>query len=160
MMKIILKNGFTLVEILIVITILLLISVIIFRGTLEFSKDYLTVRDDTIKIKSILESAKNKAFIGELDSDWGVYFVNSTSIYYLFSGSSFNMSDNFSQFYLNDNNIFIDPATNSVKEIIFKKYTSNTPTSTKISISSRNSKIISNIFINRFGNIDFEIKRQ
>lgn len=159
-MKIILKKCFTIIEILIVIFILLAISTVIFKSSLEFSKDYFTVKDDITKIKTVLESAKNKAFLGELDSDWGVYFENSTSIYYLFAGSSFNNSQNFSQYFLDDNNIFTDPPANSIKEIVFKKYSGYTGTSTKVSISSLNSKVKGDIFINQFGNIDIEIKRE
>ena len=155
-LKIIKNISFTLVEILIVIILLLGIFAIFSKPLLQFSQDYFTVYNDTIKIKATLEKARDNAIIGLENKDWGVYFVNSTSAYYLFSGNSFNSASNYSQFFLEQNNIFIDPSQGQTKEIIFKKQLGYT-TSSQISISSVNRRITSKIFINRFGNIEFEI---
>ena len=152
-------KAFTIVEILIVASILFFISAVFLRPLINISKDYSTVRSDTFKIKAVLETAQNKATIQESNSDWGVYFVGSSSSYYLFSGPSFSSSTNYYTYFLDENDIFLDPNSSSVKEIIFKKGSGYTNYAT-ITISSYNQKVISNIFVNPFGNIDFEIKKQ
>ena len=153
------KSAFTIVEILLVVSILFFISTFFLRSFLNIPKDYSSVQNDTFKIKSILETARNKALINESDSDWGVYFVGSSSSYYLFSSTTFASSTNYYQYFLDENNIFLDPSSSSVKEIVFQRHTGYTNPAT-ITISSFNGKVISNIFVNPFGNIDFEIKKQ
>lgn len=122
----------------------------------QISQDYSSVYNDTIRIKAVLEKARDNAILSLENQNWGVYLVNSTSVYYLFSGDSFETSKNYSQFFLDGNNIFIEPPVGQTKEVIFQKQTGYT-TSTQISIASFNQKIRSIISVNIFGNIDFEI---
>lgn len=126
------------------------------RPMLQVSKNYFAVYNDTIQVKAILEKARDNAIIGLENQDWGVYIVNSTSAYYLFSGNSFASSTNYSQFFLDKNNIFVDPPENQTKEIIFKKQFGYT-TATQISIVPTDRQITSTISINNFGNINFKI---
>lgn len=155
--KIIIKNkSFTLVEILIVVSLLVGIFVIFLSSFLKISKEYFSLYNDTVKIKAILEQARESSVLGLENQSWGVYFVNSSSAYYLFSGSSFISSTNYSQFFLESSNIFSDPAQNQTKEVIFQKYSGFT-TSTQIKIKSKNKPLESIIYVNRVGNIEFEI---
>ena len=107
-MKNIIKQSFSLIEITVVISIFLLIVTIFFSRFFEFSGDYASISGDLNSIKKTLETAREKALIGEEYTNWGVYFENSSSAYYLFAGQSFASSIKFFKNYLNPNNKFLN----------------------------------------------------
>jgi len=88
------KKGFTLTELLIVIVIIMLIIVFVYLSLFRrkgFSELYLT-RD---QIVALLREAQNNAISQKQDSEWGVYFYNSStspSFFSLFYGTSYSAS--------------------------------------------------------------------
>lgn len=120
----------------------------------NLSSGYQIVKTDAQKIKQVLDIAREKAITNEKQSNWGIYFSNTSSSYYLFAGDNFLSSTEYTIYYLNPNNVFFNPT--STKEIIFQRY-SGYATDTELEIGLKNGNVKAKIKINYFGKIDFEI---
>jgi prepilin-type N-terminal cleavage/methylation domain-containing protein len=83
------KKGFTLVEILVVIALIVAVGAVVFAnlGTRKVDTDLVTTDQ---QIGSLLRQAQVDAMEQESDASWGVYFSNATNtepFYELFTGS-------------------------------------------------------------------------
>jgi prepilin-type N-terminal cleavage/methylation domain-containing protein len=156
------KKGFTLAELLIVIVIIMLITVFIYLNLFRrkgFNELYST-RD---QIVALLREAQNNAIFQKQDSEWGVYFLNSTSTspsYSLFYGITYSTSTSLKKYNL-PTSVEYDTSTiasgNSLT-IYFNKTTGLPSTSTSIILNFNfGNQIIasSTININQSGLISF-----
>jgi prepilin-type N-terminal cleavage/methylation domain-containing protein len=156
------KKGFTLVELLIVIVIIMLITVFVYLSLFRrkgFSELYST-RD---QIVALLREAQNNAISQNKDSEWGVYFSNLTStssFYSLFYGTIYSTSTSLKKYNLPTSvqyNTSTIP-TGSSLTIYFNKITGISSTSTSIILNfnlSNQTIASSTININQSGLISF-----
>ena len=130
------KHGFTLLEIIIVIAIMVVISAISV-STYTSLRARQAVLKDTDSIVSIMERAKSMSSNRKNDSSYGVKFSSSTAI--LFSGSSFASGNKVSEYDL-DVSVKVSSVSLSSNntEISFDKIT-GTPNATGTIVVSANS---------------------
>jgi len=156
------KKGFTLVELLIVIVIIILITVFVYLNLFRkkgFNELYST-RD---QIVALLREAQNNSIFQKQDSEWGIYFSNSTSVspfYSLFYGTTYQTSTSLKRFNL-PLNVKYDTSSidlGSSLTVYFNKITGIPSTSTSIILNFNLSNQIiasSTININQNGLISF-----
>lgn len=72
------KKGFSLIELLIVIALIMILILVIFSNFYK-RKSTLDLDLTTKQIASILNEARSRAISQDKDSQWGVHFENSTS---------------------------------------------------------------------------------
>lgn len=89
------NNGFLLIELLVVIGILIILAAIIPPTLRSFEKE-LDLNNSTEQIINILRLARNKTLASEKNSQWGVFFDNTTvpHQYVLFKGNNYASRDN------------------------------------------------------------------
>lgn len=146
-------NGFTLIEILLVVAILAVVAVFAAVSLRNYGKN-LELEETANAIRTDLKTARAKAMAGESGMKWGVHFVNSSSGYYeLFStpDTYANASTTTSTVtYVLGTIQFTDPAAASTKDIIFDKIT-GMPASSSVTVAFEGtSKTIS---VSSIGNI-------
>ncbi|GEM_PF-766671 len=112
--------GFTLIELVISITILAILAVVL---TFRFGDYYYTrnLQDDSLKIAFALKSSRDKAISQEEGFPWGVHFMNTPSTqgyYIIFRGLSY-AGQTFPKTELNPGIQFLTPAMDSVADIVF-----------------------------------------
>jgi prepilin-type N-terminal cleavage/methylation domain-containing protein len=83
------KTGFTLIELVIVISIIFIVSAISIVSFGLYEKKS-AVENSLEEIIACLKSAQNKTLASEENSQWGVYFDPAQSDYVLFKGSIYN----------------------------------------------------------------------
>lgn len=129
------KKGFTLVEILIVIMIVGVIIGFSAYWFIKATQSKFSLDETAEYILLILKIAREKSIIGEENSIWGVYLVNSATPpdrIYIFQNDTNNLKDSFE---LPNEISFFDFST---KTVTFQKLSGIT-TSTFIKIGSVNS---------------------
>ncbi|OGG43391.1 hypothetical protein A3G50_02490 [Candidatus Jorgensenbacteria bacterium RIFCSPLOWO2_12_FULL_42_11] len=140
----IMKYGFTIIELLIVIGIVVIVAVAGFLGLYSFrGEKYLDLTSQ--EIINVLRDAQDRSISREEDGHWGVHFENSAggdNFYELFKGASYADSVKYSRFSLKPSIKFNDPASGANTDIIFQPITGwpNTPTTIKISSKNDSSK--------------------
>lgn len=161
--KIITSHGFTLIEILISITILAALGVV-GVAYLGGYRQSVSLDSEAEKITAYLRQVQNKALSGEAISgqdptDWGVHFVNALSgeaYYAVFRGSSYSAEASDETIYLSKQVKFVDPAASSTKDIVFQRITGRpTATTTIILQSAAKADLISTISINSLGQVSY-----
>lgn len=85
-------KGFTLLETLLVILIIVFLAALIFPLGLDFYKNQ-QLQTHSQQILQTLRRAQSKAMAGEQDSSFGVYFDNDNNKYILFKGNSYPTRD-------------------------------------------------------------------
>ena len=81
------KKGFTLLELLIVIGLIVILTVM----TIPYTFDFFSARvleEDTNRLTNILKRAQTNASSGRNDRDWGVRFFHDEGRYEIFQGDS------------------------------------------------------------------------
>ncbi len=144
------KNGFTLLELLLSISIIAILS----------SSVFLWLRGYQIKVEldsaaksvtSVLRNAQSYSASGKDSKNWGVYFdvVNNKFILFRDEGSGFSGATVKEENYLSD---YVKINTGGCNEIIFTKPKGNTLQDCSIKIEdSTNSNIYKNISIGKSG---------
>lgn len=151
-------EGFTLLEILLVVGILVVISTISF-STYTGYRTNVEAGEEINKIRSILRNAQGKAIVFEQNSQWGVRFSNPVAgdpIYELFRGSSYPGTIQ-ETVYLSSRFLFLAPTSGAVQDIIFEKRSgkSTNASTITISIGPRSGTLpIMNLTITREGKIE------
>lgn len=150
--------GFTLVELLISLTIIAIVSVIGFTN-LTGTREKMAVNLEVEKIATYLRSVRDRAIAGEDDSSWGVRFVNNVSdddVYYAFRGLSFSSTSIVETRYLSKKTQLAIPAVGSTTDIIFIKGSGNVVATSTIRIQSRtNPSFFSDIQVNLRGLVNY-----
>lgn len=131
------KNGFSLIEILVVLAILAVLSTISVALFISIQKGS-QLSNVSEEVVSVLKIAQNKTLSSQEDSQYGVYFDTTTSPhqYILFKGSNYSLRDNsFDQIHLIPNiTEFYQINTGSGSEIVFDRLTGSTENSGNISL--------------------------
>ncbi|MGB9847754.1 MAG: pilus assembly FimT family protein [Minisyncoccia bacterium] len=150
--------GFTLVELLISLSIIAIVSVIGFTN-LTGTREKMAVDLEVEKIATYLRSVRDRAIAGEDDSSWGVRFVNNLSdddVYYCFKGLSFSSSSIVETRYLSKKTQLAIPPVGSTTDIIFIKGTGNVNATSTIRVQSRtNQSFFGDITVNSYGLINY-----
>ena len=136
----IMKYGFTIIELLIVIGIVVVMAVAGFLSLYSFrGEKYLDLTSQ--EIINVLRDAQDRSISREEDGHWGVHFENSVggdNFYELFKGASYADSVKYSRFSLKSGIEFNDPASGANTDIIFQPITGWPSAPTTIKISSKN----------------------
>jgi type II secretory pathway pseudopilin PulG len=153
------KLSFTLVELIISISILSLISVFLFFyiSSSKLKKSYL--KKDADLIKQVLITAKERAILNKENLPWGVYFQNNTTTvdsFYIFKSYFFTTETIEKKYDLYNKNEFYIPSPGSSTIIIFSKSRGETATNSLIVIKSDDNQFTATITIDTLGNIDLE----
>ncbi len=150
------KNGFSLLELLIVVSIVVILSSIGAGFYVNYGK--------SVEVSSVVESVtfdlkqmQSKAMIGEGSFKWGIHFVNGDADYYEMFSTPTDYSDGakviLSTNYLSNGVVFSDPGPSSSKDIIFNKISGGTSASS-VGMSSGSST--KTIYISGIGNISIQ----
>ena len=131
-------SGFSLLELMLVIAVLVILATIVNGYYFNYLKN--TQLDSAGKlVASELIKARDKAMAGEADNNWGVHFVNNGSNYYeLFSSPTdyFNTAKAVKETIFLDNGInFASPTTGASTTVVFSKIFGNS-TETGIVLTS------------------------
>ncbi|MFH1188787.1 MAG: GspH/FimT family protein [bacterium] len=157
--KHILQRGFTLVELLIVVVIMVVI------GTAGIVKLLRTHRVNALKVEANhivaeLRLTINRAEAQENSSQWGIHFENpggGDDFYQVWYGSDYTSGIKEELIYLPATVVFSGDlvTSGSSKDIVFEKATGLPTTAETITIQSMGSSNIIAISINSYGKIDF-----
>lgn len=140
-------GGFSLLEILIVMSIIAIIGAAGSGFYTNYNKS-VEINSSTQTLIYDLKQAQSKSMIGEGGLYWGIHFDNpnaTTDYYEMFStpNTYVNAVTKVPKKYLSNGLNFSEPATNSTKDIIFKKISGGTTAScVKIDSQSNTKRII------------------
>ncbi len=150
------KNGFTLLEVLISISILAVIGVIGFTYLANYRRSS-QLNLEAGRIVGYFRQTQNNAIAGKNLSDWGIHFSNPSGdggdFFVIFEGSSFGSSTTTERIYLNKGVGFSIPADDSSIDVIFQRNSGRTSSSTISIISKVNINLSKQIQINSLGQI-------
>jgi len=147
------KNGFSLLELLIVISIVAVLGAVGVGFYLNYAKN-IEIKTVANTLVSDLKQAQAKSMAGVGGFKWGIHLVNGDTDYYETFSSPSDYSDVsksiVSTKYLSKGVLFSDPASSSTKDIIFNKITGAT---TEASITLSSSEVTKKISISSVGSI-------
>lgn len=148
------QKGFTLLEILLVVTILAIFATI----SRDFYANYVKgigLESNQKIIISSLKLARDKAMNGLEDRNWGVHFVNGSKDYYEIFSSPTSYADGARKTietdYLSNNIVYFSPIEGVNKDVVFNKINATTTAETIIISADNIQKAIS---ISTQGNIE------
>ncbi len=152
------ERGFTLIEILISLSIVAVISVIGFMN-LTGTREKTAVDLEVEKVASFLKAVRDRAITAQDDSSWGVRFVNNVSdddVCYSFKGLSFSSSSIVEIKYFSKKTQLAIPPAGSSTDIVFIKRTGEVLATSTIRIQSRtNPNLYGDININPRGLVNY-----
>lgn len=130
-------KAFTFLEALIVITLLIILSGFLLKFTNLISNDFFTLKTETENIKKAIETARERAVLGDKGTKWGLIFFNTATqdYYFTFAGDSYATATSTEKKNLDKSLNFENIPIDSSLEIIFEKY-SGEASSAEIVISS------------------------
>ncbi|GIW65272.1 MAG: hypothetical protein KatS3mg093_251 [Candidatus Parcubacteria bacterium] len=158
-------KGFSMSELLVVIALIAIMGTVVFSN-FSGQKRKTALNLTTNQIGSILNEARNRAMAQDRDSNWGVYFENSTSttpFYALFYSNSYSTSTTVKKYTLPDL-VFYNTSTiplGSSLTIVFNKISGKPvtlSTTTTIYLNLKRGNIIlatSSISVNLVGAINY-----
>ena len=136
-------RGFTLLELLIVISILAVLSAIGSGFYINYVRDS-EVSSAANNIISDLKSTQAKSITGEDDRKWGIRFINARDDYYEIFSTPTDYSDPAKTVqltvYLSGGVYFTQPAESSNSTVIFNKIKGTTGSNASITISSSSNR--------------------
>jgi prepilin-type N-terminal cleavage/methylation domain-containing protein len=119
-------RGFTLIEIMVVVSISVIISSMIFLGLYSFGGEY-NLKRTTEETVSLLERAKSLSINSYNGSKHGIYFTATSA--HLFAGDVWNSdSIEYTMSYANGVSLATSSFTTSSTTVIFEKITGETNT--------------------------------
>lgn len=144
-------KGFTLLELILVIGILMILGTAGFGIYYNFQLN-IKIEEEGNKIQSVLRQAQQKAISGEENSQWGIRFVypqTGDHYYDMFWGVNYSTGTTTEKIYFPGGVEFVNPSASSTIDIIFNKRTGEVATSSPIiiSVKTTTSNIIKNITI-------------
>jgi prepilin-type N-terminal cleavage/methylation domain-containing protein len=129
------NNGYTLIEILIVIAITVIVLSIVLNSFYSLAKIQ-ALDKDYISVASLLDQAKSQTINSKSASQYGVYFASSTAI--LFRGGSYTSSSTDNQTYSLNSRVNISSINltgSTTDQVVFSRLTGYASASGTISIS-------------------------
>ena len=112
------KNGFTLMELLIVLALLVIFSVATIPFGLNMYRSRI-LQEETETISSVLRRAQSNSILGKEDSSWGVVFFPEEETYTLFKGENFTEGDQSNQSFKISPGVSVE----EVRKVVFEKHT-------------------------------------
>ncbi len=145
------KNGFSLIELILVIAILVILSSLAVGYFRNFAKN-VELEEISKKIISDLRNSREKAMSGENNLKWGTHFINGASDYYeIFSTPTDYSGGTVSETsYLPSAIYFAEPGEGQNSDVIFSKITGTTTVKTITISSEGNQKTIN---VGSLGNV-------
>lgn len=152
------RQGFTLIEIIIVISISAVLALVVIIGLSNFLTRQ-TLTEDTRQLVAALREAQSRAVNRVSGSNWGIHLENAVSdrdSYALFSGSLYANQAS-SSYFLASTVEFSEPIAGAAKDVVFVKGSGllNTSATTTILRLSNNTSLTKTITINADGSISF-----
>jgi len=151
-------RGFTVVELLITIAIIIIVSAIGTISLVGFRAEQ-DLGSATKLIVSVLRDAQQKSISQESEKQWGVHFenvMNDRDFYATFSGASYSSSTQQEIFYLKSSLEFSDPGSGSSKDVIFSKLTGLPQAATNITLRlTNNPQSAKTVTINNNGKVEY-----
>ncbi len=151
------KQGFTLIEILIVFAIVILLG-IISMVNLQGSKNETDLNDAAKQVVVLLRQAQNQAASGYQGVAWGVHFVNATTSFYALFSSAYSSATVAGQYLLPTTVAFRTSTipTGSSLDIVFGTLSGAASVSTTIGLYSKvQSSFSSTISVASSGQVSF-----
>ncbi len=112
-------NGFTLLELMIVISLMVSFAILTIPYTMSFYQSRAVEEQSRIMV-NVLERAQSHAITAKEDSDWGVRFFHETNEYLFFKGERYDIRDSdYDQTFKTAQGV----VTEGVIEIVFRKNT-------------------------------------
>lgn len=110
------RSGFTLVEVLIVVAILVIVSSVTFLGLSRYKggEDLELTMSEAV---AVIREAQRRSITEQDGKQWGIRFSNASSSYEIFSGATYSTSTVERTYPLSRNVIFGNPATSTVDAI-------------------------------------------
>lgn len=148
--------GFTLLELLIVIAVLIVIGVLSVNYLTSYQKD-LNLDKDSNQIVNYSEQARNKSLAKEDNRAWGIHFENPAvgndffELY--FTDTNYSGGTVSEKIYLSSGVIFSDPTTGNSTDIQFSKLSASVTTTTSVTIVSQTTNNSRTITANTEGRI-------
>jgi len=131
------KNGFSLIEIIIVVAILSVLAATVVSGFIAFNKNS-TLKNNSEEFVSVVKLAQNQAMSSENYSRYGIHIDKDSSPnkYVLFQGDTYNEEATTNQTYNLDNSMeFGDDGLN---QVVFERLTGFPDQSGSVSLQIRN----------------------
>jgi type II secretory pathway pseudopilin PulG len=132
------SDGFTLLEALLVLILVIGATGILLKVANLFSTDFFTLKKETERVKKILETVREQAVLADKGENWGVIFFNTTTqdYFYTFAGNNFSSATSSEIKFLNKSLDFANIPIGSSSEIVFQKYNGETATNSSITIKA------------------------
>ncbi|MCC2630348.1 MAG: seg [Candidatus Paceibacter sp.] len=149
------KRGFTLVEILITIGIMLVMVGIIFASFNQFRASQ-GLEKDTETIVEILQQARAQTLSSKNATAYGVHFASTTVT--MFTGSSYSVSDPNNQVFslISIDTIFSLSLTGGGTDVVFQRLTGETSQSGTITLTSQGTTRTRTITIYKTGLVQYQ----
>lgn len=149
------KKGFSLIEIIVVISIFVLIIFLSYAGFNSLNKTQI-VEKDTEAVVAILEEAKSKTRSSVDSSNYGVYFENGGNRAISFKGTSYNEFDPDNEEFTLSSNISISAVDieGGGDSVVFERPKGNTVTYGNIAIIMNDNSASSTITVYPTGAIE------
>lgn len=152
------KKGFTLIELILVLAIMIILMVFLFMNVFDFFAES-SLTETAKSLVFALRSTRDKAMAQEGGTSWGIRFDNPSDgtddTYAIFSGSSYSASNVISRETLPSNVEFTTPSSGSVLDVIFQQITGST-TPVNISLRSRTKpSLTSTISVSLLGEVSY-----
>ncbi len=147
------KKGFTIFELLIVISIIAILSAIIITTLSDFRHNQ-AVDKDAQTIVAYLDDAKSKTLASKDASQYGVYFSSSTIT--VFKGSSYSASDPENRVYDLNPTVRVNSIslTGGGSSVVFDRLTGGTAQNGTLVLSSRRATTTRTVTIYKTGSVE------
>ncbi|MFA6407731.1 MAG: LamG-like jellyroll fold domain-containing protein [Candidatus Paceibacterota bacterium] len=147
------RSGFTLIELLVTISLVSIIAVV---STLSLGgyRGQQNLKRTLDEMSSVIQDAQKRAVTQQNGSQWGVHFLNSTSInsYSMFEGVSYALGTSTNTYGLPRGIQFSNPFSSSTYDAIFSGITGNLSGKKVISlITGRKDNLVGDIVLNTLG---------
>lgn len=144
-----LSSGFTLIELIMVLTIMAVLAAIVFSSFIKW-RDSNSLSKDTETIISVLRQARNQTLSSKNSSVYGVRFATTTVT--LFAGTNYSVSTTTNKvFNLGKGNILTITLAGNGKDVVFQRLTGETSQNGTVVISSPRLTTIKTITIYKTG---------
>lgn len=157
----IMKNrAFTLLEAVIVLILISSMSLYLVKLTNLVSSDFFVLKSQTEYVKKSIETARERAVLGDKGQKWGVIFFNTTTkdYFYTFAGDTFETATSSEKNFIDKSLNFINIPLGSSSEIIFSKFNGELTASSSIIINAPDIEKSYKITISKYGTVNFELQ--
>ncbi len=154
------NRAFTLLEAVIVLILISSMSLYLVKLTNLVSSDFFVLKSQTEYVKKSIETARERAVLGDKGQKWGVIFFNTTTkdYFYTFAGDTFETATSSEKNFIDKSLNFINIPLGSSSEIIFSKFSGELTASSSIIINAPDIEKSYKITISKYGTVNFELQ--